>query len=262
MRGGGELASAASRLLFLTGFPVIVLEIAKPLAVRRLVSFAQAVFSGEALVEGVMGRRVDLAAARAALSVRAFLPVVVDGDATSLEGLRPGILVDARMVKRGHSTRRGHAPLVVGLGPGFTAGEDAHAVVETQRGPDLGRVLLHGSAQPDTAVPALVAGVGEDRVLRAPCAGAFVAACRIGDVVAAGDTVGAVDGARVVARCAGLVRGLLADGVGIEAGVKVGDVDPRGLAVDPGRISDKARAVAAGVLEAVLVGRTRMEGGG
>jgi len=262
VRGGGEMASAAARLLFLTGSPVIVLEIAQPLAVRRLVSFAQAVFSGEALVEGVMGRRVDLAAARAALSVRAFLPVVVDGEATSLEGLRPGVLVDARMVKRDHGTRRGHAPLVVGLGPGFTAGEDAHAVVETQRGPDLGRVLFHGSAQPDTAVPALVAGVGEDRVLRAPCAGVFITARRIGDIVAAGDTVGTVDGARVVARCAGLMRGLLADGVGIEAGVKVGDVDPRGLAVDPARISDKARAVAAGVLEAIVIGRARMESGG
>ncbi len=262
VRGGGEMASAAARLLFLCGHAVVVLEVGQPLAVRRLVSFAEAVLGGEATVEGVVGRRMDLDDVRRSLSARAAVPVVVDPQASCLALLRPAALVDARMAKRNLGTRRDQAPLVVGLGPGFTAGEDVHAVVETQRGPDLGRVLLHGRALADTAVPAPVAGVSEDRVLRAPCAGAFRATHRIGDIVAAGATVGVVDNAPVVARTGGLLRGLLADGVTIACGVKVGDVDPRGAAVDPARISDKARAVAAGVVEAVVVGLARTAVGG
>jgi xanthine dehydrogenase accessory factor len=142
---------------------------------------------------------------------------------------------------------------VIGLGPGFTAGEDVHAVVETARGPDLGRVILHGAAAADTGRPAPVMGHDDGRVLRAPGPGVFRGRARIGDLVAAGHVVGDVDGAPVTCGVGGLLRGLIVDGAVVEEGLKVGDVDPRGGAIDPGLVSDKGRAVAAGVLEAVLV---------
>lgn len=255
VRGGGELASAAARLLFLCGFPVVVLERETPLAVRRKVSFAEAVFAGRASVEGVAGRLTRADEIPAALAGGGFVPVVVDPAGACVRELRPAMLVDGRMAKESLDTRRDAAPLVVGLGPGFAAGRDVHAVVETQRGAALGRVLWSGSAQPDSAVPSPVMGRSEERVLRAPRVGAFRGACAIGDLVTAGSRVGDVGGEAVIASISGLVRGLLADGVRVEAGVKVGDIDPRGGAVDPALVSDKGRAVAAGVLEAFLAGR-------
>jgi xanthine dehydrogenase accessory factor len=247
VRGGGEMATAAARLLFLAGFPVVVLERARPLAVRRLVSFAEAVFAGEAEVEGVRARRVD----ELPVDDVDYVPVAVDPEgAAEMAG---DVIVDGRMTKRGSSPPRTLGAFVVGLGPGFTAGVDADAVVETQRGPDLGRVLWRGAALPDTSVPAPVLGHSETRVLRAPRAGTFGGGLGLGTMVRAGDVVGRVAGEPVVASIAGLLRGLVHDGVPVEEAMKVGDVDPRGPSVDPSRISDKARAVAAGVLEAVLL---------
>lgn len=253
VRGGGELASAAARLLFLCGLPVVVLEREQPLAVRRRVAFAEAVLAGQVCIEGVTGWLTQASEVPNALERRAGLLVLVDPEGRSLASLAPAVVVDGRMAKRNLGTRRDDADVVIGLGPGFTAGEDVHAAVETRRGPDLGRVIWSGSAAADTAVPAAVEGAAGERVLRAPHAGVFRGACRIGDLVAEGARVGEVDGAPVEARVGGLLRGLLADGVAIAAGVKVGDVDPRGRAVDPARISDKARAVAAGVVEAAFV---------
>ena len=246
------MASAGARLLFLAGFQVVVLEREQPLAVRRLVSFAQAVLDGTVDVEGVPGRRIegDLPSPLAA----DFVPVSVDPDGLSLARLQPQALVDARMAKRNLGTARSNARLVVGLGPGFVAGLDVHAVVETQRGPNLGAVIWAGAAAADTRVPAEVMGFRDERVLRAPSPGRFRGLAKIGALVAEGDVAGEVEGAAVRAGVSGLVRGLLADGVRVDAGLKVGDIDPRGAGVDPSRISDKARAVAAGVLEAVLVG--------
>lgn len=254
VRGGGELASASARLLFLAGFPVAVLERAEPLAVRRPVSFAEAVISGETSVEGVRGRRVAVGELTPA---DGFVPVAVDPEGKAIEALRPAILVDARMLKRDAGTMLTQAPLVIGLGPGFVAGRDVHAVIETQRGPDLGRVLWVGPAEPDSARPAAVLGYSEKRVLRAPRPGRFHAQARIGDIVVPKQAVGDVDGERVEAAIPGLLRGLLADGIVVAAGTKLADIDPRGPAVSPDHISDKARAVAAGVLEAVLVARSR-----
>jgi xanthine dehydrogenase accessory factor len=254
VRGGGELASGAARLLFLSGFPVAVLERAAPLAVRRLVSFAQAVFNGETEVEGVRARLVDAPGVQAALDARTYVPVLVDPEGTWLAESRPPVIVDARMAKRNLGTRRDQASLVVALGPGFTAGFDVHAVIETQRGPALGRVYWQGRAEPDTTEPAAVRGETDRRVLRAARAGTFTGRCRIGDVVGPGALVGAVGEDPVFALVPGMVRGLLADGVRVSAGEKVGDIEPRGAAVDPARVSDKVRAVAAGVLEAVLIG--------
>lgn len=257
VRGGGEMASGAAHLLFRCGFAVVVLERPEPLAVRRLVCFAEAARSGAAAIEGVPGRRIEPAEIDRLGDSPAFVPILVDPEGRALERLAPRVLVDGRMAKRNLGTALSDAPLVLGLGPGFRAGSDVHAVVETQRGPELGRVLWSGGAEPDSGEPALVCGVGAERVLRAPRAGTFRAACRIGDLVSRGARVGEVDGLAVTALIGGLVRGLLADGIEIGKGTKLGDVDPRGAAVDPARLSDKARAVGAGVLEAVLVRFTR-----
>jgi len=254
VRGGGEMASALARLLFLSGFRVVVLERPAPLAVRRRVCFAEAVFSGAADVEHVAGRLVPPSGIRPAWEAGGFVPVVVDPDLACLPAVSPSVLVDARMAKQALDTRPDQAGLVIAFGPGLVAGRDCHAVVETQRGPDLGRVLWKGAAAQDTAVPAAVQGHAESRVLRAPRAGIFHGICKIGDLVDVGASVADLDGVPIRAAVAGLLRGLLGDGVPARAGMKVGDIDPRGRAVDPARISDKARAVAAGTLEAVLVG--------
>ena len=257
VRGGGELGTAAARLLFLSGFPVVVLERAQPLAVRRLVAFSEAVLTGESVVEGVVARRSPVAQLGPAAD---FVAVAVDPEGTVLARLRPYVLVDARMQKHNRETTRGDATLVIGLGPGFVAGDDVHAVIETQRGPDLGRVLWAGSAEPDSMRPAAVLGYTEKRVVRAPGPGRFLSQARIGDAVIPGQVLGLVDAEPVRAAIAGLVRGLIADGVEVPAGIKIGDIDPRGPSIDPARVSDKARAIAAGVLEAVLISRRRSLG--
>jgi xanthine dehydrogenase accessory factor len=253
VRGGGEMASAAARLLFLSGFPVAVLELERPLAVRRKVCFAEAILAGTAEVEGVPCRRVDPDEVSSVLEAGQFVPVLADPAGSSLARLRPAVVVDGRMAKRNLGSARGDAGLVIGLGPGFVAGADVHAVVETQRGPDLGRVRWTGSAESDTMIPAAVQGYAERRVLRAPRSGIFRGEKRIGDMVMPATRVGTVDGEGITASIPGLLRGLVGDGVAVERGAKVGDIDPRGPLIDAARISDKGRAVAAGVLEAVLV---------
>ncbi len=257
VRGGGELGTAAARLLFLSGFPVVVLERVQPLTVRRLVAFSEAVLTGESVVEGVVARRVPVAQLGPAAD---FVAVAADPEGTVLARVRPYVLVDARMQKHKRETTRGDAALVIGLGPGFVAGDDVHAVIETQRGPDLGRVLWAGSAEPDSTRPAAVLGYTEKRVVRAPGPGRFLSQARIGDVVIPGQLLGLVDAQPVRAAIAGLVRGLIADGVEVPAGIKIGDIDPRGPGIDPAHVSDKARAIAAGVLEAVLISRRRSLG--
>ncbi len=251
VRGGGELASAAARLLFLSGAHVLVLERAQPLAVRRRVSFADAVFSGERVVEGVLGRRIAADAIPSAPGD--FVAVIVDPEGGVLATWPADVIVDARMTKQAPGPRAAVGAFLVGLGPGIIAGADVDAVIETQRGPDLGRVVWSGSATADTSRPSPVLGFTEERVLRAPRAGTYHETLAIGAIVIPGDVVGDVDGEPVATPIAGLLRGAIRDGVVVAAGVKVGDVDPRGPRVDAARISDKARAVAAGVLEAVLL---------
>jgi xanthine dehydrogenase accessory factor len=255
------MASAAARLLFLAGFRVVVLERPEPLALRRPVAFAEAVFAGASDVDGVPARRVERAALRGWLaSAERFVPVCVDPDGLSLPDLRPDVLVDGRMAKRNLGTSPADAPLVIGLGPGFNAPTDVHAVIETQRGAELGMVRWRGEAQADTGQPAEVLGHTLSRVLRAPASGRFRGLRAIGDLVRCGETVAQVGSHPVASAIDGLVRGLLADGVLVEAGMKIGDVDPRGRAVDPYRISEKGRAIAAGTLEAILLGLAVLKG--
>ncbi|MFN8481936.1 MAG: selenium-dependent molybdenum cofactor biosynthesis protein YqeB [Anaerolineae bacterium] len=251
IRGAGDLATGVAVRLYRAGFLVVMTELERPLAVRRTVAFAQAVYDNAATVEGVTARCVPLREAGAVLASRE-IPVVVDPDGTSLTLLHPDVLVDARLAKRNLSTRPDDATLVIGLGPGFTAGVDCHAVIETNRGHNLGRVLWNGAAEPNTGVPGRIGGVDAARVLRAPADGEVIPLRRIGDVVAAGDVVARVGGVDVVAGVGGILRGMVHGGLRVSAGTKLGDVDPRAEPAHVHTISDKSRAIAGGVLEAIL----------
>lgn len=252
LRGGGDLATGAVARLTRAGFPVVVLELPRPLVVRRTVAVATAVLEGRITVEDIQAEWVVDVATALRLAREGRVPVLVDPEGETLPHLRPSVLVDARMAKRNLGTRRDDAPLVVALGPGFTAGEDCDAVVETARGHFLGRVYWHGAALPDTGTPGLVHGYGRERVLRAPRAGVVQALVAIGAMVHEGQVLALVDGEPVQAPFDGVVRGLIADGTPVPAGLKIGDVDPRGVREHCFTISDKSLAVGGGVLEAVL----------
>ena len=251
VKGAGDLGSGVVWRLRRCGFPVVVLEAPWPTVIRRGVAFAAAVYQGTVTVEGVSARRAELGDVPALLE-EGIVPVLVDPQGLSLAHLRPDVLVDAILAKRNTGTRRSDAPLVIALGPGFRAGRDCHAVVETARGHFLGRVYWQGEALPNTGIPGEVGGVSEERVVRAPIAGTFRALAQIGDHVRAGQALALVDGQEVTARIAGVVRGLLQDGLPVHAGMKVGDVDPRGERSHCFTVSDKALAVAGGVVEAIL----------
>jgi xanthine dehydrogenase accessory factor len=251
VRGAGDLATGCIIRLVRAGFRVVALEVPRPSAIRRTVSFAEAVYDGTACVEGVRALRCD--ALPETWSPGDPVPILLDPEARCLATLRPVALVDAIIAKRNLGTTRGMAPVVVALGPGFEAGRDADAVVETNRGHDLGRVLLTGSAEPDTGIPGLIGGHGGERVIHAPVAGKVEALCAIGDRVKAGDPVLSLGGVVVVSALDGIVRGLIRPGFEARAGLKVADVDPRGAREHCFTVSDKARALGGGVLEAILM---------
>ena len=249
IRGGGDLGTGVALRLSNAGFPVTVCELPNPLTVRRTVALSTAVADGTTTVEGLTARRIEEPAEIESLAATGVVPVLV---ASGLPKLQWSVVVDARMAKQPLDTNLNDAPLVVALGPGFSAGEHSHAVVETMRGPDLGRVLWEGSAKPDTGQPSKVEDRTVDRVLRAPVGGTVVWNRRIGDSVITGEVVGTVGGQHVTAKFDGLVRGLILDGIDVAVGTKIGDVDPRGDKVSAYAVSDKALAVGAGALEAIL----------
>jgi xanthine dehydrogenase accessory factor len=257
LRGGGDLATGVAWRLTRAGVAVVATELAHPLTVRRTVALSSAVHDGSIDIEGLVGELAGSqqeAVAIARSDPHRRVGVVVH---PGLPDVGADVVVDARLAKRNIDTRIDDAPLVIGLGPGFTAGVDCHAVVETVRGHHLGRVLSAGSAAPDTGVPDTIAGHGVDRVVRAPADGVAEWTHRIGDIVAVGEVLGTIGGTAVTAPIHGVVRGLIADGTPVTVGLKVGDVDPR---CDPSacrQISDKSLAIGGGVLEAVLWWATR-----
>ena len=252
VRGGGEMASGIAYRLHRCHMKVVITEVAAPTTVRRTVAFGEAVYRGRQTIEGVEAVRVDSVADADAVWEKGAIPLFVDPEAGVREALHPEVVVDAIMAKKATATEKSHAPLVIGVGPGFVVGVHAHAVVESNRGHNLGRVLWQGEAERDTGVPAPVSGYTEKRVLRAPQRGLFRALREIGDAVRAGEVVAEVDGRPLRAEIGGVVRGLLKDGIAVEEGIKAGDIDPRGEAGYCYSISDKARAIAGGVLEVIL----------
>lgn len=252
IKGAGDLATGCAVRLSRSGFGVVMTELPAPTAVRRAVAFSEASVAGTAIVEGVIARRVEGASAARAVLRRGGVAVLVDPGGERVARLAPAAVVDARMAKENLGTTLGEAPVVVGLGPGFVAGRDVHAVIETNRGHDLGRVILEGAAEPNTGIPGDIDGHGAERVLRAPAAGTLRTRRAIGDRVGAGEVVAEVEGQLVRAAIDGVLRGLLRDGDHVRADQKIGDVDPRARPEHCFSVSDKARAVAGGVLEAIL----------
>jgi xanthine dehydrogenase accessory factor len=259
IRGAGDLASGTALRLFHAGFHVVMTEIAQPSSVRRTVCFSEAVYHGRARVEDVEAVLSDNYEEIARISGRGKIPLFVDPDGALIARLRPAALVDAIIAKRNLGTRRDMAPLVIALGPGFTASQDdpaadCHAVIETMRGHTLGRVIREGSALPNTGVPGEIGGHGLDRLLRSPADGVFHCRARIGDRVRAGQVVAEVDSQPVTAYIDGVLRGLLPEGFPAWRGMKAGDVDPRAAPENCLTVSDKALAIAGGVLEALIAG--------
>ena len=252
IRGAGDLASGIALRLFRSGFSVVMTDLPHPTSIRRTVAFSEAIVHGETTVEDVTAKRAESASEALKLLNDGVIPVLADPECTCRANLKPHVVVDAILAKRNLGTKITDAPIVIGVGPGFTAGEDCYAVVETMRGHTLGRVIYDGSALPNTNIPGLIGGFAGERVLRAPADGVFRTAASIGDLVNEGDTVGYVGDAPMKCTISGVLRGLIADGTAVHRGMKSGDVDPRGDVSYCKTASDKALAIGGGVLEAIL----------
>ena len=261
IKGAGDLASGVAYRLHRSGFPVLMTELPIPTMVRRTVSFGQAVFDGETTVEGITARRVQDAQQGLALARHGeVIPVCVDPEARAVAILKPTVLVDGIVAKHNTGTRISDAPLVIALGPGFTAGIDCHAAIETNRGHWLARILYEGSPQPDTKTPGKVKGYALGRVLRAPADGHLQPAARVGDRLRKGDLIGYVNGFQVRAMFDGVLRGLIHPSVPLTQGLKIGDLDPRDVDRHCFTISEKSLAIGGAVLEAILAWLNREAG--
>lgn len=252
VKGGGDLASGVIIRMARAGWIILVAELEEPLAVRRLVSFAQAVYDDETVVEDVAASKVNSSEQADFVWSLGKVAVIADPDGKSSAWFHPDVVVDARMLKQCDSVGMPDWPLMIGLGPGFTAPNNCHAVIETKRGPFLGRVIWEGSAEKDTGVPDLVEGYQGERVLRAPVSGIIQTIVEIGESIKQGDLIAEIEGETVKAAFSGVLRGLVRPGLYVQQGMKIGDMDPRD---DPRLcrlVSDKALAVGGGVIEAVL----------
>ncbi len=252
VKGAGDLGTGVAWRLHQAGLPVVITELERPLVVRRTVAFASAVYDGAITVEGITARRADSFADARTLLTQGIVPVLVDPETRARAELAPAVLVDAVMAKRNTGTRLADAPFVLALGPGFTPGVDCNAVVETQRGHNLGRVWWTRPAEPNTGTPGEIGGKSAERVLRAPGDGKLKQRLEIGDPVVRGEVIAQVEQAPVLAPFDGILRGLIRDGTTVRAGMKIGDVDPRADRAACFTVSDKALAVGGGALEAVL----------
>ena len=252
IKGAGDLATGTALRLYRAGFSVIMTDLEQPTAVRRSVAFCQCIYDGACAVEGVTARRAAGAEEAGRVLTAGEIPVLADPAAGCVQELHPDALVDAILAKKNLGTHITDAPIVIAVGPGFTAGVDCHAAVETMRGHTLGRVLYTGSPLPNTGVPGVIGGHAAERVLRAPADGLFEPCREIGDLVETGDTIAYVAGKPMKTTITGCLRGLLQAGVPVHEGMKSGDVDPRGKRENCDTASDKALAVGGGVLEALL----------
>lgn len=253
IRGAGEMATGVAVRLYRANFKrILMLETASPLAVRRRVSFCEAVHDKSMTVEGIEAVRVSGDDEIQTAWDAGRIAVRVDPSAESVKCFRPDVLIDAILAKRNCGTAISDAPLVIALGPGFRAGIDCHVVVETNRGHDLGRLISSGSAEANTGIPGDISGHTRERVLRSPIDGIFITDRQIGDLIRQGDLIGQVGSDPVAAKIAGIIRGLIRPGSHVKAGLKIGDIDPRGEVGYCGTISEKARSLGGAVLEAIL----------
>lgn len=252
VRGAGDLATGIGHRLHRSGFNVLMLEIEKPLVIRRTVSYAQAVYDGEIVINGVKGVMVKSREEIATAWDREEIPVLVDENADIVSEIETRIVVDAILAKKNLGTTIDMAEIVIGVGPGFTARVDVDAVVETKRGHYLGSVILDGAAIPNTGIPGTIGGYDKERVIHSPADGIIENVAKIGDVVEVGDTIAKIGETDVKAEIPGVLRGLIQNGIEVYSGLKIADIDPRGEVNHCFTISDKARAIAGGVLEAIM----------
>ncbi len=256
VRGGGDIATASIHRLFKAGFRVLVLETDYPSAIRRQVAFSEAVYSGETEVEGVRAVRIASLSELESRKFRGAVPVLVDPEGESIRILKPHIVIDAILAKKNMGTTMDMADYTIALGPGFTAGRDVHAVIETMRGHNLGRIILDGPAVPNTGIPGKIAGFDKERVIHAEHAGNLYGVRKIGDFVEQGETIAVIRSGEqeypVPASITGLIRGLIRDGYPVTEHFKIADIDPRKEEYNNCfTISDKARCIAGSVLELV-----------
>lgn len=268
VRGAGDLATGTIHRLKKAGFRLLVLEAEHPAAIRRQVALSEAVYAGSARVEDVEAVRMDVDLAekknRKELLEQEMeriwkkdgVPVLVDPAGLSIAALRPAVVVDAILAKKNLGTTKEMAPLVIALGPGFTAGEDVDVVIETKRGHNLGRVIRSGSAVPNTGIPGIIGGYGKERVMHAQAEGILRNAASIGDIVEARAVIAEIETEKgtvpVEASLSGLLRGLIRDGYPVTNGFKIADIDPRKEELQNCfTISDKARCIAGSVLEVI-----------
>ncbi len=253
IKGAGDLASGIALRLWRSGYRVILSELPVPLCIRRTVAFADAVFQGSAKVEDEESILISDISEAAAVWEDRKLPVIVDETAEKILSLAPDVLIDARIIKTWRDdTNLRDAALVIGLGPGFTAGSNAHCVIETNRGHNMGRVFWKGSAEPNTGVPGTIKGEGIKRVIKAPCPGVFKPLAEIGDSVKTGEVIAKIDSTAIEATLDGIIRGIIYPGISVWDGLKIMDIDPRGKREHCFTVSDKATALGGGVLEAIL----------
>ena len=252
IRGAGDLASGIALRLFHAKMEVIMTDLPRPTAIRRTVCFSQAILFGTMTVEDVTAVFAKTSEAAVSILKEKKIPVLADSEAACIAALRPDVVVDAILAKRNLGTKITDAPCVIGVGPGFTAGVDCHACVETMRGHTLGRVITEGSPIPNSNIPGLIGGFAGERVLRAPADGIFRQRLEIGDMVEQNEIAGYVGTEPMRCQISGVLRGLLADGTPVHRGMKAGDVDPRGEISYCQLVSDKALAIGGGVLEAIL----------
>ncbi|MDX1303572.1 selenium-dependent molybdenum cofactor biosynthesis protein YqeB [Photobacterium sp.] len=252
IRGAGDIATGVAIRLHNAGFKVVMTDIAQPTVIRCTVAFAQCLYGDPVEVEGVTARKAHSSEDAFAAIEQGLIPVIADEQCSSLASLAPTFLVDAILAKRNLGTTQNMAPITIALGPGFNAGIDCDAVIETNRGHHLGRIIYQGETQPNTGVPGNIAGYTHQRVLRAPCQGIMHNHVKLGDIVEEGDVIAHVGDSQIVAPLNGMVRGLLNDGLSVTEGFKIGDIDPRGIEADYTTVSDKARAIGGSVLEAML----------
>lgn len=253
IKGAGDLASGVAVRLAHCGFPIVMTDLLHPTSIRRTVCFSEAILKGSYTVEDVTAERADSPDGIGSILARGNIAVLASPTPETLLSLKPDAVVDGILAKRNLGTKITDAPVVIALGPGFTAGVDCHAVIETMRGHNLGRVILEGPAEPNTGIPGNIGGFTTERVLRASKDGVFHEIRHIGDMVTVGETVADVDGEPIHAPLSGVIRGMLPSGTPVHTGMKSGDIDPRPVLEHCYTVSDKARAIGGGVLEAILL---------
>lgn len=253
VRGGGDIATGSIQKLYRAGFKVLVLEIEKPSAIRREVAFCEAVYEKEMIIEGVKAKLCFTLEEIERCWSEKNIPIIIDPQGKIIEKIKPQVVIDAILAKKNYGTNREMAPITIGLGPGFIAGDDVDIVVETMRGHNLGKLIFEGKPMENTGIPGIIKGVGKERVIYSPCKGIVKNISKIGDMVEKNQVIATVNEVDVLATISGVLRGLIRDGYEVPEKFKMADIDPREEEqANCFTISDKARAIGGAVLEAVL----------